>query len=160
MKRVNMKIESIENTLNIILSDLKELLTLLITEKELLAISDFDNITEIADQKKQIITNIEINDAKFKSILKTKNITNIENSVHDIIIENIPDCAQLWVEIERLLKTCKDKNSINGIILSNNHRQIQESLAILQGQTNEVLIYGSTGESVATKSSLNLPILV
>jgi len=155
-----MKKDLIENILNKILSELNGLFILLNKEKELLAISDFDNIAAIAEQKKQIITNIEVNDAKFKAMLKTQDYAATGKSIHDIITENIPGSVYLWIEIEKLLKQCKDKNSINGIILANNRRQIQESIAILQGQSNEVLIYGATGESVKSKQVLNLPLSV
>ncbi len=160
MKQVNMKKNETNTILTTILSDLNNLYTVLNTEKDLLSKSDFENITKIADQKKQLITTIELNDAKFKTALKDQDYGQTENTIHDIIIKCNPDSTSLWLEIENLLKICKDKNSINGIILSNNRRQIQNRLAILQGQENEVLTYGATGESVLTSSSSNTPISV
>ncbi|MFV2059511.1 MAG: flagella synthesis protein FlgN, partial [Gammaproteobacteria bacterium] len=139
MKPVNMKKDVIKAILTKIQSELNNLHELLNKEKTLLAESDFENITEIAELKKQIISEIEMNDARFKTILKDSNDSGSENNVHDIIIKHIPDCSNLWIEIESLLKICKDKNSINGIILSNNRRQIQQRLSILQGQSNEIL---------------------
>lgn len=153
MKPVNMKNDVFENSLTRILSELNGLQILLDKEKELLAESDFDNITEVAEQKKQIITKIEVDNINFKNVLESNNYFNTDQSIHDIIADNVPSCKSLWIEIESLLKICKDKNSINGIVLSNNRRQIQESIAILQGQTNEVLTYGATGESVVTRST-------
>lgn len=160
MKQVNMQENLIENILNIILSELSGLHSLLTKEKQLLSENDFDNINSIAQQKKQIITNIEFNDTKFKEMLKILDSTGTNKSIHDIIAENIPGSLNLWIEIEESLKKCKDKNSINGIILSNNRRQIQQHIAILQGQSNEILIYGATGESVVTRSTLNSPLSV
>lgn len=152
-----MQNEQAENTLKSILLELNELHSLLNEEKVLLADSDFDKITHIADLKKQIITSIELNNSKLKAILSLNTSDDSEISIHEIITKNIPNNANLWVEIESLLKICKDKNSINGIILSNNRRQIQQSISILQGQSNEVLTYGATGESIVNKSSVNLP---
>jgi len=150
----------LDSNLNKILSALNALHALLNTEKQLLSESDFEKITSIAEQKKQLITSIEVNDAEFKSMINS--ITAIESgkSIHDIIVKHFPACSDLWSDIEQLLKSCKKKNSINGIILSNNHRQTKDSLAILQGQTNEVLIYGASGESIASKSSFNTPLSV
>jgi len=155
-----MKNQLIENTLNKILSDLNDLFKLLMKEKNLLSASDFDQITYIAEQKKQIITNIEMQDTKFKSMLNTKQYINTGKSIHDIIADNVPECMNLWVEIETLLKSCKDKNSVNGIVLSNNRRHIRDSIAILQGQSSEILTYGASGESVVVKTMLNTPLTV
>jgi len=155
-----MNIDLIQNTLSKILSELNGLNELLKTEKNLLSESDFDKISEIADQKKQIITNIEINDSKFKAMLNSKEFVSTGKPIHDIVADCIPASMNLWVEIETLLKICKDKNSINGIILSNNRRYIRDSIAILQGRSNEVLTYGATGESIVAKSILNSPITV
>jgi len=160
MKQVNMKKDIIKNVLTKIKSELDDLHMLLNKEKELLNNNDFENITAVAEQKKHIITNIEVDDVMFKELLKAEDFDNNGLSVHDIITRNVLDSTHLWVEIEKLLKTCKDKNSINGIILSNNRRQIQERISILQGQSNEMLIYGSTGESVVSNSTSNNPLSV
>ncbi len=161
MKQVNMNTDLINTILVTLESQLSELHSLLKKEKELLADSDFDNIAEIAEQKKQLITSIELDDAKFKTLLSnSESVNNTDTSIHEIILKDFPNSLHLWVEIENLLKICKDKNSINGIILANNRRQIQQRLAILQGQSNEVLTYGASGESVATNSPTNSPLSV
>jgi flagellar biosynthesis/type III secretory pathway chaperone len=160
MKQASMQNNHIKNLLINIKTELNELYTLLNNEKDLLSRSDFENITKIADQKKQIITDIELYDARFKKIIKDVNNSQSDNTIHEFILKNNPDCTSLWIEIENLLKICKDKNSINGIILSNNRRQIQNRLAILQGQPNDILTYGATGESVLPSSTSNSPISV
>ncbi len=155
MKRVKMKKQQIKTNLTNILSQLNELLVLLHTEKSALSDSAFDSLSVIAQQKKQIITAIEVHDTKLKMLLHTEKHSNTEQSIHDIILENIPDCSSLWLDIEKTLKTCKSKNTVNGIILSNNRRQIRENLAILLGQPNQILLYGASGESVATNTILD-----
>ncbi len=145
----------IENKLTDILSKLSELQILLCQEKDLLSSSEFEKVSAIADQKKKIITAIEVDDVEFKALLTVQNYTNSSQSILEIIQKNNPSCTSLWLEIENLLRICKDKNSINGIILSNNHRQIKDSIAILQGQSNDILIYGAAGESILTKSNIN-----
>ncbi len=145
----------ITSKLTDILSKLSELQTLLCQEKNLLSGSEFEKVSAIADQKKQLITAIEVDDIEFKALLVARNDSNNNQSILKIIQKNIPSCTSLWLEIENLLTICKDKNSINGIILSNNHRQVKESIAILQGQSNDILIYGAAGESIATKPSIN-----
>ncbi|VAW94151.1 hypothetical protein MNBD_GAMMA22-2163 [hydrothermal vent metagenome] len=145
----------IESKLNNIFSKLSALNVLLCQEKDLLSKSEFEAITDIANQKKQIITAIEIDDIEFKSIITAQNYSKSSLSVHEIIKEIIPSCNKLWLKIENLLRICKDKNSINGIILSNNQRQIKHSIAILQGKSNDILVYGATGESIASNINLN-----
>ncbi len=153
-----MKSQQIKTNLTTILSNINELLELLNNEKSVLSDSSFDNLAEIAHQKKQIITAIEVHDTQLKTLLQTeKKSTNIQ-TVYEIIQENFPQCTSLWLEIENSLKICKNKNAVNGIILSNNRRQIRESLAILLGQPNQILLYGASGESVATNSIVNSPI--
>jgi len=148
-------LESISGQLN---STLKK-------EQAILKLNDSQQLTELSNEKKALVSNLENHTKTIHLFLKNMNINKGLYGFSDFLSQiKSGDTKTLlkdaWLNIQTLADDNKKLNHINGSIIELNRRHTQRSLDILRGQINTTTsTYGSDGQTMKSKISRNISIV-
>jgi flagella synthesis protein FlgN len=135
----------------------RKLLEILTQEHTALIGNDLQGLETILAAKQQCMTRLEKISRDFLAFMH-EDTTVARAGITAFLRQRDPQgtlkLVSLWQQVEKLLSHCRQKNSVNGKIISLNHRHIQGALSILRhgGQGLEPC-YSPTGASQATVSS-------
>lgn len=129
------------------ISELKTLDTLLDSEKEILKSRNSQKIQAIANSKQQVIQNLETR-AKSKAKLIAQSGLGIRPGEVETTLKTLgdPELITLWKDSRDKLSRCKDKNHINGSIISRTLSRTNKLMSIVRGQNNSQKLYGQQGK--------------
>jgi len=127
--------------------ELNNLNKLLETEKETLKTRNSQKIQAIANSKQQIIQSLETR-AKLKAKLIAKSGLGIRPGEVETTLKTLNDeeLINLWQSSREKLSACKDKNHINGSIITRTLSRTNKLMSIVRGQNNSQKLYGQQGK--------------
>jgi len=151
MSRFN---EQLKHLLKQDISELCNLHTLLETEKETLKTRNSLQIQAIAKSKHQIIQSLESR-AKLKAKLIAKSGLGIRPGEVETTLKSLNDqeLMNLWQSSRDKLAECKDKNHINGSIITRTLSRTNKLMSIVRGQNNSQKLYGQQGKESSYSGS-------
>lgn len=143
----------LKNSLKQDITDLNQLLTLLEEEKQLLKTRESKKIESIASTKSQIISQIE-GRAKLKAKLFAHSGLGIRpGNVEPAILKlNDKELSNLWAESREKLNLCKERNLVNGAIISRSRQRVGRLMDIIRGKSNAQNLYGQKGKQQSFSS--------
>jgi flagellar biosynthesis/type III secretory pathway chaperone len=130
MQSTTLSLEEFEKTLSEIYDNLQQFILTLETEKSFLENSKYDELEASLEAKTLLIHTLEEIAVKCQALLSTAHFPFNETSINSIIAQfpayKQSDLQNKWVEIKELLKTCDQKNLVNGVMITtlknyNNH---------------------------------------
>ena len=144
----------LKHLLNQDISELNSLEQLLDNEKETLKTRNSKLIQSLADAKKQVIQSLESR-AKLKAQLIAKSGLGIRPGEVKAALLTLDDeeLVSLWQSSVDKLSTCKDKNHINGSIISRTLSRTNKLMSIVRGQNNAQKLYGNQGKESSYSGS-------
>lgn len=147
-------IEQLKHLLKQDISELSNLYKLLETEKETLKTRDSQTIKSIADSKQLIIHSLESR-AKLKAKLIAKSGLGIRPGEVETSLKTLkdPELIALWQESRNKLSQCKDKNHVNGSIITRTLSRTNKLMSIVRGQNNSQKLYGQQGKESSYSGS-------
>jgi flagella synthesis protein FlgN len=147
-------IEQLKHLLKQDISELNNLYKLLETEKETLKSRNSQKIQSLADTKHQIIHSLESR-AKLKAKLIAKSGLGIRPGEVETALKTLKDLEliKLWQDSRSKLSECKDKNHINGSIISRTLSRTNKLMSIVRGQNNSQNLYGHQGKEKSYSGS-------
>jgi flagella synthesis protein FlgN len=139
--------EQLKHLLKQDISELNNLNRTLESEKETLKSRDSEQIKAIALSKQQIIQSLESR-AKLKAKLIAKSGLGIRPGEVETTLKTLNDeeLMTLWKSSRDMLNTCKDKNHINGSIITRTLSRTNKLMNIVRGQNNTQKLYGQKGK--------------
>jgi flagella synthesis protein FlgN len=139
--------EQLKHLLNQDISELNNLNRTLDAEKETLKTRDSKKIQATANSKQQIIQSLESR-AKLKATLIAKSGLGIRPGEVETTLKTLNDeeLITLWQSSRDLLSTCKDKNHINGSIITRTLTRTNKLMSIVRGQNSSQKLYGQQGK--------------
>lgn len=157
---MSLQIYSQLNTLTLELNSLlSELISSLDDEHELLVDQVAEQLLEPAQRKKQLSEQINTVEQKRVQLLQQAGWENNKQG-HAALVQvaqnHIAHFADTWETTEELIRTCVDKNQLNGIIMENNRRNVETRLSILRGQPLSTDSYSSNGRKSPRPDSRSL----
>ncbi|CAM3039667.1 flagella synthesis protein FlgN [Legionella worsleiensis] len=131
---------------------IESLNTLLAEEKNALGSSQFDKLSDLADQKQDLTAKLEESAKQRNALLSAdKPIQSIKLSLQDFL----KNCSEheakqinkLNLQLMEQLAICRDLNTINGQVIANNiHTRQQIVSALSGGNTDSTSVYTSNGD--------------
>jgi len=134
-----------------------KLLEILTQEHTALIGNDLQGLETILTAKQQRMTRLENISRDFLAFMR-EDTTVTMAGITDFLRQRDPqgtlELVSLWQQVKKLLSQCRQKNSVNGKIISLNHRHIQGALSILRhGEQSLGPCYSPSGASQTTVSS-------
>lgn len=148
-------------TLENISSQLNEILK---KEQTILNLNDSQQLIELSNEKKALVSNLENHTKITHVFLKNMDINKGLYGFSDFLSQiKSPDIKTLlknsWLNIQTLAEDNKKLNHTNGSIIELNRRYTQRSLDVLRGQVSTATsTYGSDGQAMKSKVSRNISI--
>ena len=139
--------EQLKHLLKQDISELNNLNRTLDAEKETLKSRNSNQIQAIANSKQQIIQSLESR-AKLKAKLIAKSDLGIRPGEVENTLKTLNDdeLITLWQASREMLSTCKDKNHINGSIITRTLTRTNKLMSIIRGQNSSQKLYGQKGK--------------
>ena len=136
-------IKSIQTQSNLLLESLAQ-------EKKALDNKSFDELTELAPIKQQIIERLNALEQQCTTECSNKNIDEfIKNS-------NDSQLRSTWDNTQTILKNCRQQNEVNGLLINRHSKVNQDILCILSGnQQQPGQTYNAQGNQTSNNSILN-----
>jgi flagella synthesis protein FlgN len=72
------------------------------------------------------------------------------NQVKDFLddcAKDIPEISQSWENLQQLLASCKEQNTVNGAIIEVSTHNLRVAMSILQGKTENAELYDAKGRT-------------
>jgi len=140
-------IEQLKHLLKQDISELSNLNKLLETEKETLKTRNSQQIQTITSSKQQIIQSLESR-GKLKAKLIAQSGLGIRPGEVETTLKTLNDkeLIDLWRSSREKLSTCKDKNHVNGSIITRTLGRTNKLMSIVRGQNNSQKLYGQQGK--------------
>lgn len=131
------------------ISHSKKLLVILEQENTALQTPNSNQLTTLADDKQQLLKQLEIELTAQDQLLTSKGLQAGKVGIEKIIqhIGDNSSVAHQWKELQTLTHACKDLNEVNGGIVAATRRHIEQSLDILRGSTGTDRLYGAQGKT-------------
>ncbi|GLX77668.1 hypothetical protein tinsulaeT_10080 [Thalassotalea insulae] len=127
------------------LEQLQQLEVIIDNEKQILQQHDPDKLTEISEQKNQLLLTIQALDKQFEQSLQFKN-----EKAQGLFTEILTD-------IEAVLVRCKEKNQINGQIIQQSSLAVERmKTTLLQNHNKSSMTYDNKGKTSGGLSSLGI----
>ncbi|ODN66565.1 flagella synthesis protein FlgN [Methylophaga muralis] len=127
-----------------------QLTELLAVEREALALSDIDTISNINTQKQPLIMKLEQHGRQRDALLTTSGFPAGKQGLEAFIDNQNEDDGvalnQLIKSLKVIAKNCQQRNQINGGIVSINRQYLQRAISVLRGRDPESSAYGPGGE--------------
>lgn len=128
----------------------QNLIACLNKEKDALDTQDYDVLSELAPEKQIIIDQLHTIEQECISVCGGINISKYIDTTGKMSLKTI------WDSTQKLLKDCRHKNEVNGLLI-NRHRHINKDMLMLltgnQQQTGQT--YNSKGNQTGNSSILN-----
>lgn len=141
----------------------KKLLDLLTRETESLkSRTDARTISEIATNKKEIVSQLDQFSKQLSQVLLTEKLQLASNGMVDYFKIaksadfNTVSSNKMWAEILTLSKQCRMLNEKNGASINILAQHTQRSLQILKGKSQQATTYGPDGSTHNTRFSTPL----
>ena len=148
------------NTVSIeLIASLQQLHSVLKQEHQFLEEKNIEALSAVAENKKQISSNIELLEQQYIKLITQSGIEPAPQNITQFLemaSQSVPELADKWQQIEQLGKACSDQNTVNGIILEYNRRNVESRLAILHGQPLTPDAYSRNGKTTTSTHSNTL----
>lgn len=152
---MNQESQKLSQLLNQELQLSANLLQFMLQEKELLESNKHEELHKITADKTYCLDQIEQvsrNRAKFLISVSSAATTfdrmkEFINNQHSPIRDSLQTSLN---ELEKTLEQCRHQNSINGMVISMNHRNVQRNLNILKGVDQDTMTYTQNGQTTTT----------
>ncbi len=150
-------IELLSKLLHQDLAELDTLSRLLDDEKDAVRRRDVAQLQQLADAKQKLIGNLEQR-AKNKATLLAKSPLKVRpGEVRDKLASlNNAELLKLWDEAYKSMAHCKQRNLLNGKIISLSLQRTHRLMDLLRGQGNQVTTYGNKGNSQHASGSTTI----
>lgn len=150
-------IEQLKSLLKQDLSDLNTLKRILEEEKNTLKTRNSSRIKAISESKASAVQTLEFR-AKVKAKLIAKSGLGIRPGEVERTLSTLNDneLLTLWQDSQNQLALCKDKNTINGSIISRSLQRTNKLMMIIRGQNNAPNLYGQQGKEQSYAGSQRL----
>lgn len=141
-------IDNLKHLLKQDIQDLDTLQQILSAEKTALKSRDSDKIQHITQNKSSLVQQIETR-AKQKAKLLASSGLGVKPGKVTETLESFGDreLTELWKQSVQELKTCKDKNAVNGSVISHTLQRTAKLMSIIRGQGNKPDLYGQKGKT-------------
>jgi len=127
-----------------------QLAELLLAEREALALSDIETINNINTKKQPLIMKLEQHSRQRDALLMSSGFPSGKQGLQAFIDNQSEEDA---VALNQLIKTlkavainCRQRNQVNGGIVSINRQYLQRAISVLRGRDPESSAYGPGGE--------------
>ena len=133
-------------------------------EHAVLKLKDSQQLLELSDEKKALVTHLENHTKTTHIFLRNMNINKGLYGFSDALSSLAPGgiktlLEKAWSNIQALAEDNKKLNQINGSIIELNRRHTQRSLDVLRGQASTTTsTYGADGHAANSKVSRNISI--
>lgn len=136
----------------------KALITLLEEEKEALHEKDHEQLSGILDKKSVELIKLEQSAQQRSAMAKAfSNDQTIEDTWDDLIAKlNQGSLKTRWLELKKLIHECKEKNEINGKIVSRSQQVFGRLISILRGQQHSAGLYTANGSTSKGGNSIEV----
>ncbi|MES2664058.1 MAG: flagellar export chaperone FlgN [Pseudomonadota bacterium] len=124
-------IQFLEKTFHDYIDKIKILNIVLDAETSALKLMDYEKITEILQEKNSILNALNIIELRWAE-LETEEKFSISTTFKNLFTK-----STVFGELIAISKECKEKNELNGILISHLHNHSQQMIAILSGQNIE-----------------------
>jgi len=149
---MNQESQKLSQLLNQELQLSANLLQFMLQEKELLESNKHEELQRITADKSYCLDQIEQtsrNRAQFLITVSSAASTvgrmkEFINKQHSPIRDSLQTSLD---ELEKTLEQCKHQNSINGMVISMSHRNVQRNLNILKGDDQDTMTYTQKGQT-------------
>lgn len=130
------------------LTNLNALQSLLGQEQNLLKTRDSEDIKRISENKASLVKQIETH-AKEKARLLASSGWGVKPGQVGETLKKLGDeeLYDLWQETVSALQSCKDKNTVNGTIISHTLQRTAKLMNIIRGQNKAPNLYGQKGKT-------------
>jgi len=138
-------------------TDLNQLLSLLEEETQLLKTRESKSIEALATQKAKLVAQIEQR-AKLKAKLFAQSGLGIRPGQVEPAIKKLNDeeLTKLWMETREQLNLCKEKNLVNGAIISRSKQRVSRLMDIIRGKSTTQNLYGQKGKQQSFSSQQSI----
>lgn len=148
-----MSYQNIHKVIRQLSEDMTHLYQALEQECQALSDNDLNTLQSIAEKKRSLSQGLDALEDKRKALFRQTGFSP-DNTGMQALFDKAPlDVNKAWTSLETLTRRCQRQNNINGMIVDNNLRRVQMTLAILQGQTFETQLYNSTGTTLTVRNS-------
>jgi len=140
-------IEQLKQHLSQDLSDLDKLTELLRSEKELLKTRDHEAIQRTAKHKSELVGQIEQR-SKTKAKLIASSGLGIKPGHVEASLSKLGDSEliELWKASRSKMELCKERNQVNGSIISRSLQRTNKLMSIIRGQNRNENLYSQQGK--------------
>ena len=149
---MNQESQKLSQLLNQELQLSANLLQFMLQEKELLESNKHEELQKITADKAYCLDQIEQtsrNRAQF--LISVSSAASTVGRMKEFINKQhspIRDSLQTSLdELEKTLEQCRHQNSINGMVISMSHRNVQRNLNILKGDDQDTMTYTQKGQT-------------
>jgi flagella synthesis protein FlgN len=151
---MNHFIEDLKKLLKQDIVDLIALDSLLEQEKNILTTRNTEKINQLADHKSQTINQLESRAKQKAKLMSGSGLGIRPGQVEEKLSElNDNDLMSLWHESTNKLKTCQQKNTVNGSIITQSRQRVTKLMSIIRGQNKAPNLYGQQGKTESFNSS-------
>lgn len=147
-------IHQLKDLLTLDQHDLEALESTLDQEKAALKVRDAAKLDQLSKHKSELISQIETR-AKHKAKLLASSGLGIKPGQVELALEKLGDADLLtrWKNSIEKLAQCKDKNLVNGTIISHSLQRTAKIMGIIRGQNSAPKLYGQKGKAQAMSGS-------
>lgn len=136
-----------------------ELLSLLKQEYEVLNGTNVESLTELANQKKPIVVDMENLSRAWEVLLKNKGVElsakGIERFLQEFDAVNNTQLQTAWSSLQDKARECQKKNIVNGSVIAMRNQTTQQAIAVLRGRKPEERLYNHYGAESSTYAGGN-----
>ncbi len=129
------------------LNDLDKLTELLSREKDLLKTRDHEAIQKNLNLKSELVAQLDARSKQKARLLASSGLGIKPGQVeHALAKLNDSELMQLWQASRKKMEHCKERNQVNGGIISRSLQRTGKLMSILRGQSASPNLYGQQGK--------------
>lgn len=148
---------AVEKIITADISACERLLVLLEDENTALQERNLDTLQEIIEEKSIHLNHLEMSAKTRTQWMEGHQGDNLDKEWQQLLAEfKQPSLAQAWEKLKQLQNTCRERNEINGRILTRSQQTYGRLLNILRGQNTSADLYTQSGAKTNNTSSCSV----